>query len=127
VLIVNAAGVNVFGVLAVDFSAVVVVKDNLSQHLPTIATTITSNVELTSSTSSSSLTATTAKPLTISEKKRLEFCSSYSEYEMLCRGDYIIVIMYTFVMCYGMCICVFVSMYLDTDPAEFDVETKPVS
>ena len=92
VLVVNAAGMNVFGVLAVDFSTVVVVKEDTlsSQKLSSIATdvnssTLTFSLPISSITSSPS-PVTTAKTLTTLEKRRSDFCLLFSQYEALCKG-----------------------------------------
>ena len=96
VVVVNAAGVNVFGVLAVDVSTVVVVKgdDSSPQTLSSttaavIADNSTSKTFLTTSAASvSSEPVTTAKSLTTLEKLRSDFCLLFSEYEALCKGDH---------------------------------------
>lgn len=94
-LVVNAAGMNVFGVLAVDFSTVVVVnkEDSVSsQELPSVASdmnnsTLTFSLPMSSITSSPS-PATTAKTLTSLEKQRSDFCLLFPQYEALCKGWY---------------------------------------
>ena len=99
VLVVNAAGMNVFGVLAVDFSTVVVVNNEdppSSQQLSSVApsmnnSTVTFSLPISSVTSSPS-PVTTAKTLTSLEKQRSDFCLLFPQYEALCKGWYILII-----------------------------------
>ena len=99
VVVVNAAGVNVFGVLAVDVSTVVVVKgDDSSESSPQTLSSTTAAAIVDNSTSKTFLTTsapsvssepvTTAKSLTALEKLRSDFCVLFSEYEALCKGDH---------------------------------------
>lgn len=92
VLIVNAAGVNVFGVLAVDFSAVVVVSDNVSlrslqaslqQVNTTMIPSVTAPFEITNATA----TTITTTVLTPVEQARNDFCSQFPQYTALCTGN----------------------------------------
>ena len=96
-MVVNAAGVNVFGVLAVDVSTVVVVKGDESspQTLSsTTAATIMPNttsktfLTISSISPSSSEPVTTAKSLTPLEKLRSDFCVLFSKYEALCKSEH---------------------------------------
>ncbi|XP_065890995.1 protein O-linked-mannose beta-1,2-N-acetylglucosaminyltransferase 1-like [Dysidea avara] len=102
VLVVNAAGVNVFGVLAVDFSAVVVVSENVSlrslQASLEVNTTMIPSVTAPYMETNVTVTTITVKVLSPLEQKRNDFCSQFPQYTALCT---------------------------DENPAEFYVETKP--
>ena len=96
VLVVNAAGVNVFGVLAVDFSTVVVVNNEdsslplkMASLDPEVTNSTMGLTVATSSSPSSVSVATTAKTFTSLEKKRSDFCLQFPQYEALCKGCYI--------------------------------------
>ena len=90
VLVVNAAGVNVFGVLAVDFSAVVVVSENVSlrslQASLEVNTTMIPSVTAPYMETNVTVTTITVKVLSPLEQKRNDFCSQFPQYTALCTG-----------------------------------------
>ena len=94
VLVINAAGMNIFGVLAVDFSTVTFVKEDSPslQELPSLAinannTTLSFSLTM-SSASSSPSPVTTAKTVDSLAQRRSDFCLLFSEYKALCQGCY---------------------------------------
>ena len=106
-LAINAAGINAFGVLAIDYSSLF---NNSSLRFNSVTT---STLQLTLATST--VLSSTA---VVFDRRRSDFCFSFPQYDPLCRGMH--------VKCIRICL-IYILRMLDKNPAEFTVETKPVS